>query len=220
MGLWLNLKSGHSQLDSRANYTRGDQSRWSTKDAFTWYTQWSRWPTTEASSVKYQSHCVVWMMQNTPTDKLELSCYGALAKEESETKCDIVSQNCAFDALVCHSFHLVNFISPFVCIWVDSHESILTSDPSQRDEGFLFPDHVTWTWFLLGSRIISPRALDPRTLGPRTLDPRHPKSQGPVILGPMVLRTISPGILGPWKPWPLGPKVLWLKVLGPMVQGT
>ena len=71
-----------------------------------------------------------------------------------------------------------------------------------------------------GSRIISPRALDPRTLGPRTLDPRHPKSQGPVILGPMVLRTISPGILGPWKPWPLGPKVLWLKVLGPMVQGT
>ena len=59
-----------------------------------------------------------------------------------------------------------------------------------------------------GSRIISPRALDPRTLGPRTLDPRHPKSQGPVILGPMVLRTISPGILGPWKPWPLGPKVL------------
>ena len=58
------------------------------------------------------------------------------------------------------------------------------------------------------SRIISPRALDPRTLGPRTLDPRHPKSQGPVILGPMVLRTISPGILGPWKPWPLGPKVL------------
>ena len=73
---------------------------------------------------------------------------------------------------------------------------------------------------LLGSRIISPRALDPRTLGPRTLDPRHPKSQGPVILGPMVLRTISPGILGPWKPWPLGPKVLWLKVLGPMVQGT
>ena len=73
-------------------------------------------PTTEASSVKYQSHCVVWMMQNTPTDRLELSCYGALAKEESETKCDIVSQNCAFDALVCHSFHLVNFISPFVCI--------------------------------------------------------------------------------------------------------
>ena len=30
------------------------------------------------------------MMQNTPTDRLELSCYGALAKEESETKCDIV----------------------------------------------------------------------------------------------------------------------------------
>ena len=49
------------------------------------------------------------MMQNTPTDRLELSCYGALAKEESETKCDIVSQNCAFDALA-------KFISPFVCI--------------------------------------------------------------------------------------------------------
>ena len=25
----------------------------------------------------------------------------------------------------------------------------LIRGPSQRDEGFLFPDHVTWTWFLL-----------------------------------------------------------------------
>ena len=72
----------------------------------------------------------------------------------------------------------------------------------------LFSKFMSVSEVFQGSRIISPRPIDPQTLGPRTLDLSHPKSQGPVIRGPMVLRTISPGILGPWKPWPLGPKVL------------
>ena len=109
---------------------------------------------------------------------------------------------------------LWKILLPASWIWTSSRATVV----SPKQGTVVIQSCFNQSWF--SPRIISPRALDPRTLGPRTLDPRHPKSQGPVILGPMVLRTISPGILGPWKPWPLGPKVLWLKVLGPMVQGT